>query len=158
MRFRPLLALALALVPVLACGSGGGASSAAGGSTSSSTGTGTNSCAGLGCAVFPGPLTLEVVDGMGAPVAGPQFAEQGHALTGVCETDAGVILQDAGACGSWVFMELSMGPHTITVSAPGYQPTTVSVTIQGPSGCCGEGPAVDRTVTLLPSPADAGTD
>ena len=157
MRVVLLLALVLALIPASGCGTG--ASSGAGGSTgTSTTGTDTNSCAGLGCASFPGPLTIEVSDGMGQPVAFPTFTEQGHALAGVCETDAGMVIADAGSCGSWVFDQLPMGPHTITVSAPGYEPATVSVTIQGPTGCCGQGPAVDRAVTLQRSPADAGTD
>ena len=156
MRFRLLPALVLALIPASGCGSG--TSSGAGGSTSTGISTGTDPCAGLGCASSPGPLTLEVVDGMGQPVADPVFTEQGQPLAGVCETDAGMVILDAGTCGSWLFSQLPEGPHTIMVSAPGYAPATVSVTIQGPAGCCGTGPAVDRTVMMQPSPADAGTD
>jgi hypothetical protein len=157
MRFHLLPVLVLALIPASGCSS---TPSGAGGSTSSGTGgsTSTDPCAGLGCASMPGPLTLEVVDGMGQPVADPVFTEQGHALAGLCETDAGMILPDAGTCGSWLFDQLAMGPHTIVVSAPGYAPTTVSVTIQGPAGCCGQGPAVDRSVMMAHSAADAGTD
>jgi hypothetical protein len=157
MRFRLLLTLFLALVSASSCG--GNASSGAGGSTgTSSTGSGTNSCEGLGCASFPGTLTLAVVDGMGQPVADPTFTEQGHSLAGVCETDAGMVISDAGTCGSWVFDQLSTGAQTITVGAPGYAPATISVTLQGPAGCCGMGPPVSRTVTLQRSPSDAGTD
>jgi hypothetical protein len=148
MRFHLLLTLVLALVPASACSGGG--SSGTGGSTN------TNPCAGLGCASGPGTLTLEVVDGAGQPVVGPQFTEQGHAVDGLCETDAGMVVIDAGACASWVFQTLSIGAHTITVSAPGYDPATVSASIQGPAGCCGQGPAVNQTVTLQHSPTDAG--
>jgi hypothetical protein len=159
MRFFLLPTIVIALIS--ACGGGSNTSTGAGGGTSTgtmgSTSSGTDSCAGLGCASEPGPLLLAVVDGMGQPVADPTFTEQGHPLAGVCETDAGVIIADAGTCGSWVLDQLAMGPHTITVSAPGYEPASVSVMIQGPAGCCGMGPAVSSTVTLQPSPADAGT-
>lgn len=157
MRYLLLLpALAFALIHAAGCGST--TSAGAGGGATTGTTTGTDPCAGLGCASLPGRLTLEVVDGSNQPVQGPVFTEKGQALGGVCETDAGVILPDAGSCGSWIFDELPEGPHTIQVSAPGYAPATVSVTIQGPTGCCGMGPAVDRTVVMQPSPADAGTD
>jgi hypothetical protein len=56
-----------------------------------------------------------------------------------------------------VFDQLSIGVQTITVGAPGYEPAMVSVSINGPAGCCGTGPAVSKTVTLQPAPADAGS-
>ncbi|MGH7294637.1 MAG: hypothetical protein ACRELB_06885, partial [Polyangiaceae bacterium] len=59
-------------------------------------------------------------------------------------------------CGSWHLDTLSIGAHTITVGAPGYEPQTLSVTIQGPAGCCGMGAEVDETVTLFAPHGDAG--
>jgi hypothetical protein len=158
MRILLLLpALTLALVSAYGCGGSSSSSSGAGGSHgTTSNGTGTDPCAGLGCATFPGTLTLSVVDGMGQPVADPTFTEQGHPISAVCETDAGMIIQDAGTCGAWVFDQLSVGAQTITVGAPGYEPAMVSFTLQGPAGCCGKGPDVSQTVTLQPAPADAG--
>jgi SH3-like domain-containing protein len=93
---------------------------------------------------------------MNEPVADPVFQENGTTISATCENDAGLPIADAGACASWVFEQLSEGPHTIVVSAPGFSSESVGVTLQGPAGCCGQGPAVDQTVTLMPSAADAG--
>jgi len=67
---------------------------------------------------------------------------------------------DASLCGSWHVQAYAIGAHVITVSAPGYQPQTFSVTIQGPAGCCGQGPKVDETVTLATAgdASDGGAD
>jgi len=111
----------------------------------------TDPCAGLGCAFGPGPLVIHMTGG----VASPTFSENGQTLAAYCETDAGQIVLDAGSCDLWRIDTLSIGAHTITISAPGYASTTISVTISGPSGCCGQGPEVDKTVTLV-ALADAG--
>jgi hypothetical protein len=162
MRILLLLpALVVALVSAYGCSGGGSTSSGAGGSTGTSTSTGLDSCEGVICAPPTEPLTLVVVDDMGQPVADPTFTEYGQPLKGVCETDAGpAIPQDAGTCISWNFYQLSPGGHTITVSAPGYEPTMFSFTFQGsmmPPFCSCPVPVSD-TVTLQRSPADAGTD
>jgi hypothetical protein len=105
---------------------------------------------------MPGPLDLHVVDASNALVARPSFDEAGRTLSASCVTDAGFEILDAGAtCDTWRVMSLTLGAHTITVSAPGYATQTVSVTIDGPAGCCGTGPTVDETVTLAPL-TDAG--
>jgi hypothetical protein len=118
-------------------------------------GTNSDPCAGLGCATGPGTLVVGVLDAGGTPVAGVTFTESGQSLQAYCESDAGQILTDAGACDAWHLDTLSVGPHSILVSAPGYASQTIDVTIQGPAGCCGRGPEVDKTVTLASS-GDAG--
>ena len=116
----------------------------------------TDPCSGLGCASMPGAAAIRVLDENGDPVASPTFTVSGHPVDAICETDAGVILEDAGTCDPWKLDTLSEGANTITVSAPGYASTTVSVTIQGPNGCCGIGPTVDATATLTASDAGDG--
>jgi hypothetical protein len=114
-------------------------------------------CAGLGCAFGPGTLVVRVVDSSGASIASPTFSEGAQSLSAVCETDAGQVVMDAGTCDAWHFDTLSIGSHTITVSAPGYGGKTITAQISGPSGCCGRGPEVDETVTLDVAPqSDAG--
>ncbi len=117
----------------------------------------TDPCAGLGCAFGPGPLVVHF-GGTNGAVNAPSFSENGQTLSAYCESDAGQIVLDAGACDLWRLDTLSIGPHTITISAPGYVPTKISVTISGPSGCCGQGPEVDEDVTLVAAPAGDGGD
>jgi hypothetical protein len=143
-----------------ACGGSSGSGSGGDGGSSSSGSSGSSGgdpCAGLGCASEPGTLVVQVVDAVNAPVASPGFTENGNTLQAYCETDAGQILDDAGTCGAWHLDTLSIGPHVITVAAPGYEPQTLSVTIRGPAGCCGQGPEVDQTVTLVAPHGDAGS-
>ena len=105
------------------------------------TGTGGGDpCAGLGCASFPGTLTLHVVGPTSEPVADPVFQENGATISASCEDDAGVPIADAGACVDWVFDQLSEGPQTIVVSAPGFGSQSVGVTLQGPAVLLRSGP------------------
>ena len=164
MTMRSLFPAAMLGVLALACGAessnagGGGADGGdAGHGGDAGVDANPNPCAGLGCASMPGPLDLHVVDGSSTLVASPVFVEAGRPISATCVTDAGFDIQDAGAtCDLWRLRDLSEGPHTITVSAPGFAPQTVSVTIQGPLGCCGIGPTVDASVTLARG-GDAGS-
>ena len=154
-----LVAAVAASTLAAACGSSSGTGSGGDGGSSSSEGSsssGGDPCAGLGCASGPGTLVVQVVDAADAPVAAPSFTEKGQTLQAYCETDGGQILADASTCGGWHLDTLSIGPQVITVAAPGYEPQTLSVTIQGPAGCCGRGPEVDETVTLVAPHGDAG--
>jgi hypothetical protein len=147
---RAHLLLALFASTILAC-----SSSDSSGSTTD-TGTG-NPCEGLGCTSMPGILVVKVHDASGADVPSPTFTEKGAKLAASCAspTDAGPDVCPAG----WTFPNLFEGPHTIVVTAPGFDTQTITVTIQGPAGCCGIGPEVDQTVTLTPINAgDSGTD
>ncbi len=156
MRFHLLLLPSILLVPIpVSCGSSS-SSTGSGGSTGTGAGTTTDPCAGLGCAVFPGPLLLQVLDGMGQPVPSPTFSEKGAPVAAMCSSDGGVV--DGGTCGTWEIDQLPLGANTITVSAPDYESTTVTVTIQGPSGCCGMGPAVSQSVTLQHATSDSGAE
>jgi hypothetical protein len=111
---------------------------------------------------MPGKLTLRVLDSKTmAPVASPTFEEMARPLVGICvgTPDAGAVVDggdagdagDAGvsACPAWEFANLSVGQHNIQVGAPGYNQVPVAVTVLGPSGCCGTGPDVDKTVLLV---------
>lgn len=157
---RPVFpAIAVATV-VIACGSGvtSGSGSDGGSGTDGGSDAGGNPCEGLGCASMPGPLLLHVLDASDLPVAHPAFAENGKALTPVCVSDAGFELDAGASCETWRFDSLFEGKHTITVAAPGYSAQQVTVTVQGPAGCCGQGPAVEQTVTLAPDSSDGGAN
>jgi hypothetical protein len=145
---RATLAIASVAAIVAACGTSG----------SSSHDDGGDPCAGLGCASGPSPLVVQVVNAVGSPVASPTFAEKGQPLQADCETDGGQILVDASVCGAWHVLAGSIGPHVITVSAAGFEPQTFDAMLQGPAGCCGLGPEVDVTVTLVAPHADSGAD
>lgn len=112
-----------------------------------------NPCDGLGCAIGVGVLRVHVLDAQSmAPIAGVSFSRGGAALAATCAADAGA--PDGGAaCATWELDALGFGANTIDVAAPGYKAASLSVTMSGPSGCCGRGPDVEKTVTL--SPADA---
>ncbi len=114
-------------------------------------------CAGLGCASMVGALQIRVLDSDGNPVPLPTFSIDGRTLEAICENDAGEILQDAGTCDPWIINTLGEGSNTFIVSAVGYDPQNVTVTLAGPTGCCGIGPTVDSSVTLTSS-ADASDD
>jgi hypothetical protein len=127
-----------------ACGSSGSPQGTDGGSDGSK-----NPCEGLGCASFPGKLTLRVLDSQTmTPIEMPTFTEMSKKLVAVCSSpDAGA---DGGSsCAAWEFANLWQGAHTISVEAMGYQPSTVQVMIKGPAGCCGQGPDVDQNVLLM---------
>ncbi len=155
--FAALATLFAASHSLVACGSSSSNPTAGGGGGGGGVGAGGGGdpCAGLGCASDPGPLIVAVLNAAGSPVASPTFTENGRRLSIDCETDGGQILLDAGECGAWHVDEFSVGAHTITVSAAGYASQTINVTIQGPAGCCGQGPEVDQTVTLSAT-SDAG--
>ncbi|HET7373721.1 MAG TPA: hypothetical protein VFJ20_10055 [Gemmatimonadaceae bacterium] len=112
-------------------------------------------CDGLGCAIGPGKLILHVVDSQFMqPIASPTFTENGQMLQPTC------IMGDSGACSAWQFAGLFIGGHTIVVHAPNALDATLMVTISGPTGCCGFGPDVDKTVvmsTLSPNNACTST-
>jgi hypothetical protein len=114
-------------------------------------------CQGFGCERGAGPLVIKVVDASGAEIASPTFTREGVSVVPECEstTDTG-----AGSCPSgWTFRFLFEGPNSVVVSAPGFGTQTVTATLEGPSGCCGVGPEVDRTVTLIPiHTSDSGFD
>jgi hypothetical protein len=154
---RTALALASIAAIAIACGSSSTSGSSGDGGTGSDGGN-PDPCAGLGCASSPGVLTMHVVDASQSPVANPTFAESGHPLAPVCVNDGGFEIDAGASCDSWRFPFLSEGSHAIAVSAPGYATRTVTVTIQGPTGCCGQGPAVDEKVTLATGATDAGSD
>jgi hypothetical protein len=151
-----LAALAVAAsIPalMLACSS----NDSSGGTTDTGNG---NPCEGLGCASLPGKLVVKVQDVTGAEVPSPTFTEKGAKLTPYCESssDAG-----AGLCPmGWAFATLFEGPHTIDVTASGFDTQEFTASIQGPAGCCGIGPEVDQTVKLTPvnggDAGDTGTD
>jgi hypothetical protein len=104
-------------------------------------------CGELGCASFPGTVTLTVRDAVtGLPIdkpltfTAPQFS--GNAPF-TCSDLTAV------TCPSW---QLSFeGSFDIAVAAPGYQPGTVHVLIEGPAGCCGKGPDTMAELSLTPS-------
>jgi hypothetical protein len=81
-----------------------------------------------GCFCGAGPsqseASLYLTDGAtGQPVRSPTFAEKGQTISARCgEADP----TDATLCQSEVLV-LSVGAHSITVSAPGYQDATVAV-------------------------------
>jgi len=149
---RTLLLAVVIASSTLACSSSDGTTTSSG--TDAGTETSSNPCEGLGCASMPGPLVIKVVDPSGAEVKSPKFSQHGAPLTATCEdkSDTG-----AGLCSvGWTIQLLPEGTQTIDVSAPGYVTQTITVKIEGPSSCCGTGPEVDRTVTLGPTPLDAG--
>jgi hypothetical protein len=150
MRSLPCFALAVALA---ACG--GTTSNVDGGADAQAdvAADGRNPCDGLGCPVGEGPVTLRPQDAVTkAVVASPAFAEGGKTLTATCMSVGGL---DGGACDAWRMPTLGFGPHTITVSAPGYDDAKITVQVSGPSGCCGLGPAVDETVAMVASNPEA---
>lgn len=137
------------LVCVAACGSSN-APGSDGGSDGPTTGPdgSRNPCDGLGCASGPGRLTIHVFDTKTlGPVADPKFTEATKTLTPACQDpDAGA---DGGSsCEYFTFPYLGIGPHTIEVTATGYQPVDVMVQIDGPKGCCGLGPDVDAIAPM----------
>ncbi|MGH7282425.1 MAG: carboxypeptidase-like regulatory domain-containing protein [Polyangiaceae bacterium] len=116
-------------------------------------------CANLGCASMAGPLLIRVLDSNGTPIPSPSFYADSRSVAepAVCETDAGQILEDAGSCDPWTIDTLGPGSHSLMISAVGYKSVFTNVTLNGPSGCCGIGPATDATITLQ-SAADASDD
>ena len=162
-RFAFVAPLAFATVVVMAaCGSSNDAGTPLGGDGGTTDGGsksdgGGNPCDGLGCASMAGPVQIRVLDESGSPISSPTFEANGIPGQAVCETDAGQIIEDAGTCDPWTLDQLPFGSITISVSAPGYEPAAVTVTVSGPSGCCGIGPTVETSVTLS-SLADASDD
>lgn len=111
-------------------------------------------CAGLGCPVGLPSVTLAVQDTTGTPVPGPYFSEGSNQLLFQCD----VFAADAGAgdagdagpgkvCAKWK-MYLKAGKHPITIDAQGYVSQTLDVDLKGPTGCCGQGEQLEKTVTL----------
>ncbi len=136
------------LLFIAACGTASSPNDGGGPDGSSLDGS-KNPCEGLGCASFPGTLTLHVLDRTTmAPVDAPKFSELPVPLTAVCKAaDAGA---DGGSsCASWEIQGLGIGSHVISVTAPGYQFGSALADIRGPSGCCGKGPDVDQNVLLM---------
>lgn len=104
-------------------------------------------CDGLGCASFPGTLTLTVLDSAtGEPVPGELdfVAEVGGPLPFVCSA----VVDEGEACPSWLLSY--QGRFDIEVTAPGYEPGFVEVLIEGPAGCCGTGPDSSASLELDP--------
>ena len=150
MRSLSCLVLALALA---ACG--GTTSNVDGGADAQADtqADGRNPCDGLGCPVGEGPVTLHPRDALTkAAVASPSFAEGGKSLAATCMSTGS---PDGGACDTWRMPALGFGPHTITVSAPGYDDAKITVQVRGPDGCCGLGPAVDEGVVMVGSDPQA---
>lgn len=132
---------------VVACGSS--TSPTDGGSPDAPFDGSKNPCEGLGCASFPGTLTLHVLDtSTMTSIDGPTFKENAQKLTPTCKSpDAGA---DGGSsCSAWEFPGLGIGSHSIVVEAFGYQPGWALADIRGPSGCCGKGADVDLNVLLM---------
>jgi hypothetical protein len=146
---------------IAACSSSSGTDSSlsgdAGGDSEPAPDGNPNPCANLGCASMVGALQIRVLDSNGTPIPSPTFSVDGRSPEVECENDAGQILEDAGTCDPWTITSLSEGSNTLTISAVGYEPQTVTVTLAGPTGCCGIGPTVDSSVTLTSS-ADASDD
>lgn len=114
-------------------------------------------CAGLGCPVGLPSLTVTVLGTGGALVPSPFFAEGGKQLLFQCilyDQDAGAAAGDAGdagpakVCAKWQLF-LSVGKHAITIDAQGYVSQTLDLDLKGPTGCCGQGEQVEKTVTLV---------
>ena len=107
-------------------------------------------CGGLGCASSPGSLYLTVTDAAtSAPIANPTFTVQmasrpGNpvAITPTCTMGSNP------TCGEWLFPLLDVGSDTVTVTAHGYDMSSITVQINGPTGCCGQGPDVRQSVGL----------
>lgn len=122
-------------------------------------------CAGLGCPVGLASITFQVVGPTGTPVRNPFFTEGGKQLLFQCvlvDQDAGAgdasgsdaaDAGDAGDAGGSLCVKwqlyFSAGPHTITIDALGYVSQTLALTLKGPTGCCGQGEQLEKTVTLV---------
>jgi hypothetical protein len=151
---RALVTFTSVLAAIAACG---GSTSTSDGGADGSTDGSKNPCDGLGCAIGVGKLTVHVLDAQSmTPVLQTTFTENGQPLMATCvASDAGVAEggADGGAplCSTWLLQTVFIGAHTIGVHAPGYKDETLTVTMQGPSGCCGMGPDVDKTVLLTSS-------
>jgi hypothetical protein len=116
-------------------------------------------CAGLGCPVGLASITFRIVGPSGTPVRNPFFTEGGKQLVFQCvlvdpdASDASATdADDAGdaggpVCAKWQ-MYFPAGPHTITIDALGYVSQTLALTLKGPTGCCGQGEQLEKTVTL----------
>jgi hypothetical protein len=96
----------------------------------------------------PRPLCLETVDLEGGSFYFASSADGGE------QGDAG----DGGSsnCDVWVLMAPGYPLSTILVSAPGYEPQTVTVTLSRPTGCTCGGPYGRQIVTLFPSDGSVG--
>ena len=115
-------------------------------------------CAGLGCPVGLASITFQIVGPSGTPVKSPFFTEGGKQLLFQCvlvDPDAGAgdaSATDAGDAGGPLCVKwqlyFSAGPHTITIDALGYVSQTLDLTLKGPTGCCGQGEQLEKTVTL----------
>ncbi len=105
-------------------------------------------CAGRGCETASGLLTLTVLDAATmTPVSSqPSFLSSGY--------DGPMPFGCSAAtspCPSWQLAPSSAlvgGTYTIDVVVAGYTTGQVTVTLAGPTSCCGAGPDVSATVTL----------
>ena len=99
-----------------------------------------------GCFCGAGPnqteISMYVTDGAsGTPIRSPAFTEQGSPLSASCQERQA---SDPTLCMAELLV-LDPALHTITVSAPGYAPQTVTVDTQ-------ENGAVHLAVNLQPAP------
>jgi hypothetical protein len=93
-------------------------------------------------------LVLTLTDASdGGFIASPSFSEMTSSGTTPATAESRCATADAG-CAVYDFRLLPEGMHTLTISAPGYSSATVTFSISGPTGCCGQGPEVDKTVAL----------
>ena len=76
------------------------------------------------------------------PPATVTFLESGKMVQATCTAG------DAGACTTWELLNLGIGAHTIVVHASNALDAMLMVQILGPTGCCGMGPDVEKTVTV----------
>jgi hypothetical protein len=98
---------------------------------------------------LPDALWITVVDSVtGAPIADPTFAdEEAVAVTGAPIDERCGAVVDGGACPSWIIgfpgiqgggiFFIPSGEQTLTVSAPGYAPTSLSFSLQQDKVACG---------------------
>ena len=106
-------------------------------------------CDGLGCASGVGDLTITVLDATTQqPVAGMVtftspvwMGPMPFACTMMVSPCPSWQMGPGGALGAGA-------PITITVSAPTYKPATVTVMLNGPTGCCGLGDPTLASVSV----------
>lgn len=105
-----------------------------------------NPCEGLGCAIGPGRLVVDVKDDQTmAGIGTATFIEAGKALQPSCQVN-----QQMQCTGTYQLAGLAIGQHTIEVHAVGHAPKTLTTQVLGPTGCCGVGPDTNETVLLAP--------
>jgi hypothetical protein len=139
-------------------------------------------CPGVSCAISLGPIYVNLTDSAGNPVPQPLFFFQNIPYAGTClalvdggavDVDASALLgqptqpSDAGDaaapavpsdCVKWAVRApyVDTGPHTLVVSAPGYETTKFGFTFTRTCDNVCEEPAVTLDVLLNAGPTCGG--